>query len=207
MFQLFVPFLAVIVISLVLVELSYPLYRHIYKLLGHKVTASLISTLATLLFVIIPLIILFLLAFSEISTLLTSLPAVDTNNMVLGESIDTNNNLVLVEKILEPYIDSVNATLSDLNLLDAQGNLVQHIEVIFLPLLYRRTFRIWNRSLGHWLAVISVLAVCSGGVGSEAEGGSLHAAACYVIITARDILNSRIRLTEDDITGIGTLEN
>ncbi len=132
MFQLFVPFLAIIVISLVLVELFYPVYTHIYKLLGHKVTASIISTLATLLLVIIPLIIIFLLAFSEITTLLSSLPAMEQDGAVLGETTTTTNNLVIIEDLLAPHIESINRTLADLNILDASGNLVQiHIGDVF----------------------------------------------------------------------------
>lgn len=136
MFQLFSPFLNIIVVALVLVQLFHPIYKQIHKRIKVSGIASLLTTLITLVFVILPLILISFLAVFEISSVLSNLSvneAVQTSANYPNYSSSASQNqlgatFTSLEAGINDMLNSLNSSLNsagiDLKQLLVSANLI-----------------------------------------------------------------------------------
>lgn len=131
MVQVFTPFISVIVVALVIVQLFRPVYSWLERTLRNRGLAGILSTLVAIVFVIIPLVILTLLTISEISN--------------LSESIAFRDSLKDLQVSVGQTVEGLNAGLSSLgipvenqltipNLLDSAKTVLSGIRAQLLPL-------------------------------------------------------------------------
>lgn len=100
MIVIFSPFINVLVIALVLVQIFYPAYKFISKKLNSEALASLVSTVLAIAVVVVPIILVIIFAISELNTLLIG-------------SGDNTINLVEIENGLTTQIDNLLSSLED----------------------------------------------------------------------------------------------
>lgn len=109
MIQMFAPFLNIIVIALVIVQLFYPVYRWLQRGLRNKGIASLITTLITLFVVVVPVILISLLVIEEITRLLPQ------DN---GQTVELNTPGDGIQTFLNDAAYTINVQLQNLGLED-----------------------------------------------------------------------------------------
>jgi len=97
-FRIFLPYLNIIIVSLVIVQIFYPIYQGIYKKTKSAAFSTAISVLTTLIFVIVPIILLILLILGEVRNI------TETSNIIgdLGNLQESVNN----------FVSSINTLLS-----------------------------------------------------------------------------------------------
>lgn len=106
MLKIFSPFLDVLVVALIVVQLFYPIYNLIYRVLKSKGIASGLSTILVYIFVFIPLFVITLLVTAEILSLVQQFAPDGSAN-----SSDLINKL---ESMLRPTVQEVNNILGRL---------------------------------------------------------------------------------------------
>lgn len=104
MIHLISPFLNLIVIALVIVQLFHPVYRGLRKYLRNPALAGILSSLATITLVIIPFILIIIMATGEVTSLISKFGG---NN--LGQSqLEVSPPVELVEIAIGNFIGGVN---------------------------------------------------------------------------------------------------
>lgn len=133
MFRLFSPFLDIIIVALVLVQIFYPLYKSIHKRVKSNGVASILSTILTLVFVVIPIILIGLLAVFEINSLISNIPA--PTEQVQGVSADAEgvgSAFSSIESQINDSLNTLNTSLAeagiDLKQLLANSELIEETE-------------------------------------------------------------------------------
>lgn len=152
-FFIFKPFLGIIVIGLVLVELCNPLYYFILKRIKSKSLASAISTIIILLLVITPISLVILSAGNEAFTLKDTIQKYITDNQLFANNgIEITNRLNLFlhklsvnyeindinyEQIILSFMSKVIGTASSvINLLKNTINIIIEITLLIYTLFY-----------------------------------------------------------------------
>lgn len=124
MLQLFSPFLNVIIIALVIVQLFHPIYTAIFKRVKNSSLASLITTVITIITVVLPMIFIALLIITEIANVLpAAAPAFTSAALIDGTTgeIDTTKiplspSLQAIQNTVNGGIESLNGTFQNLGL-------------------------------------------------------------------------------------------
>lgn len=107
MLRVLSPFIDIIVVALVIVELFYPVYSTVYKVIKHTGLASLITTLMVVVFVFIPLMFISILATAEVAGLIRQIT--DDPNF------SSSQVLTDLEKNVQPIIDQFNEFFTNLD--------------------------------------------------------------------------------------------
>jgi predicted PurR-regulated permease PerM len=135
--NVFSPFLNVIVIALVIVQLFHPIYKKIHQYLHNQGLASLITTALTILLVVIPLVLIILLALTEIGNIVNNI----SQNVNVPETIKEIQHIITqivveINRLLTPLgisnIDTNSQLLSPQNLQDALTQALNLIQSLFL---------------------------------------------------------------------------
>jgi predicted PurR-regulated permease PerM len=128
-FTMFAPYMNIIIISLVIVQIFHPFYRWILSKSKSTAFSTFLSILITLLFVLIPFVLIFILTFNEIKNISEAnniLKILEDLGKSLNDTIDNINNLL---KNLNADI-----TLSRLNLRDFALTLAAGLRTELLPI-------------------------------------------------------------------------
>ncbi len=125
--KIFLPYINIIIISLVIVQLFYPIYKFLVNRSGSKVLSVTVSVLVALLLFIIPITIIILLTFNEIQNI------AKTNGII--------NILDSLEKTINNIINSINSVssqnsivLSNIQLRDVALQLANNVKGELLPI-------------------------------------------------------------------------
>ncbi len=128
-FSMFSPYLNIIIISLVIVQVFHPFYRFILSKTKSEAFSTFLSIIITLLFVLIPIALIILLTFNEIKNIS------EANNILkiledLGKWVnDTiNNTNGLLQRL------NIDVTLSQINLRDFAITLAGSLRTELLPI-------------------------------------------------------------------------
>lgn len=122
MLRIFSPFLDVLVVALIVVQLFYPIYTFLYKLIRSKGIASALSTVLVFIFVFLPLFTITLLVTAEILNLV--------QQFAPDGSSGTSDLINSLEELLRPIIQDVNnllARLKDLGITESSEVDLQQI--------------------------------------------------------------------------------
>lgn len=116
--RVFTPFLDIIVVALVVVQLFYPVYKLLYNVIQSKGLASAFSTILVYLFVLIPITLVITFAVSEVINFAQQIAPTNTE--------EANQLVETLQKSFTPAIDELNGTLNklkDLGLVDEDASL------------------------------------------------------------------------------------
>lgn len=106
MLRIFSPFLDVLVVALIVVQLFYPIYKLLHKFIRNKGISSAISTILVYLFVFLPLFAITLLVTAEILNLV--------QQFAPEGSAGSSDLLLRLEEMLRPTVQEVNKILTQL---------------------------------------------------------------------------------------------
>lgn len=106
MLRIFSPFLDVLVVALIVVQLFYPIYKLIYGVVQNKGVASGLSTILVYIFVFLPLFVITLLVTAEILNLV--------QQFAPNGSADSSGLIKQLEDMLRPTVHEVNNIFSRL---------------------------------------------------------------------------------------------
>ncbi|MCS7316979.1 MAG: AI-2E family transporter [Candidatus Dojkabacteria bacterium] len=122
--NIFLPFLNIIIISLIIVQIFYPIYRFIFKITRRTYLATTFSILISIIFFIVPVILLCILIFRQIESILSSQNFID----FIKSAIEyVNVNLVVGINTLFKNIGFEQNILSpiDLNTINLENTVIQ----------------------------------------------------------------------------------
>jgi len=118
MLQMFGPFINIIIIALVMVQLFHPVYRGLKSLLRSAGLASFLTTLLTLTTVVVPVILISLLVIDEIAQLAPTNTEVNYTNGQVVETTSTNTAGDAIQKLIDDTVYNINVQLNNLGLKD-----------------------------------------------------------------------------------------
>lgn len=133
-FQIFSPFINIIIVSLILVQLFHPYYRWFLRKTKSKAASTFLSIIITLLFFIIPVAILIILTIGEIQNITQSNNIFDIlNNLetAINEGIARINEFLSSSK--------AGVELANINLADLFINLIAGLRDQLLPIVQQFT--------------------------------------------------------------------
>ncbi len=136
--RLFNPFINIILLALVIVQMFHPIYTRVHRLLRSTGISSILTTLSAFVIVVVPIILISALAIAEITNLVSTVTGSKsgTDSAIAQQAITENKSKeeVAIENILQPSIDQLNKFLQDSKLIEAgsQPVTVQTITTLVL---------------------------------------------------------------------------
>lgn len=125
--RIFLPYINIIIIALILVQIFQPVYKRILARTKSKAATTALSVMIVLFFMIIPLIILILLTLSEVSRITSNTSFINLNDLQ-----STLNGLI---QGLNDFLKSLNLnfTISSLNADEMVNSLAESVKSQLLP--------------------------------------------------------------------------
>lgn len=118
MIQMFAPFLNIIVIAVVMVQLFHPVFLKLKKFFRNAGIASFISTFLTLAIVVVPVILISLLVIDEIAQLAPTTADSTYTSGQISTTTPTSTAGDAVQKLIDDAVYSINVQLNNLGLQD-----------------------------------------------------------------------------------------